>query len=94
MDERTITSKTSAAEGIGATDNDAANDVKITVIISPIPNLIELIWAMKMADVATNNAVPSMLRTPMGKMKRVIRLSTFNFCSIVWNVRGKAAVLC
>lgn len=43
IDDRTITSNTSAADGIGATENDAANDVKITVIISPMPKLIELI---------------------------------------------------
>lgn len=93
IDERTITRSTRAADGIGATENDAANEVKITVIISPMPRLIELICAMKIADVAQNNAVPSMLSTPMGSMNRVIRLSIFNFCSMAWNVRGRAAVL-
>lgn len=43
IDDKTITRRTSAADGIGATENDAANEVKITVIISPMPKLIELI---------------------------------------------------
>lgn len=43
IEDRTMTSKTSAADGMGATDNEAAKEVKITVIISPTLNCIELI---------------------------------------------------
>lgn len=40
MAVKTMMSKTRAAEGTGAEEDDAAKDVKITVTISPTPSLM------------------------------------------------------
>lgn len=89
----TIINRTSAADGTGAEERDAANDVKVTVTISANSSFIPLIWAMKIADTEMNKAVPSMFMTPIGRTNLVILLSILNFCSITWNVEGKAAAL-
>jgi hypothetical protein len=86
-------SKTKAADGTGADDEEAANDVKITVTISPIPSLIPDICAMKIAEADIKSAVPSMFMTPIGNTNLVILLSTLSFCSIVTIVVGRAAAL-
>lgn len=90
----TMISRTRAAEGTLAEDIDAANEVIHTVMISAMPNSIPLICAMKMAEIEMNSAVPSIfILHPIGKTKRVIRLSIRNFCSITWNVNGNAAAV-
>lgn len=77
----TIINKTSAADGIGAEESEAAKDVKATVVISASSSFIPLICAMKIADAEINRAVPSMFITPIGRTNLVILLSTLARCS-------------
>lgn len=78
---KTIMSKTSAADGTGAEDSDAANDVRVTVTISANSSFIPDICAMKIADTEINRAVPSIFIIPIGRTNLVILLSILSFCS-------------
>lgn len=81
MAVRTMIRSIKAADGIGADEQEAANDVNVTVMISAKPNCIPDICAMKIAEAPINRAVPSMFMQPIGSTNRVILLSTLSFVS-------------
>lgn len=74
----TIIRRTKAAEGTGADDNEAANEVSVTVTISASPSDIPDIWAMKIADTEINKAVPSMFMIYFRKDNFVFQCKKFS----------------
>ena len=66
----------------------------IIVITCPAPRLIPWSCAIQRAQTPSYNAVPSILTVaPNGRTKRLIRLSTWLFCSTHLMVVGKVAAL-